>query len=106
VGRDTTYEIHVQNNGSAATSNVKVNVQFPAGIVPKNAQGPGRHSLDRQTVVFEPIVTLAPQGQATFRVLATVQSAGKDQRVRFAVVSDETKTPVERELSVLVYSGN
>ena len=89
VGRDTTYEIHVQNNGSAATTNVKINVQFPAGIVPKNAQGPGRFSIDRQGVVFEPIVTLAPQGQATFRVLATGQSAGKDQRVAFAVVSDE-----------------
>jgi uncharacterized repeat protein (TIGR01451 family) len=106
LGRETVYEIQVQNNGSAPATNVRVQAQFPAGLAPKNAQGNTRYSIDRQNVVFEPIASLAPQGQAIFRVSAQAQTAGKDQRVRFAVVSAESPTPVQREIGVMVYSGN
>lgn len=102
VGRETVYEIVVQNPGTAPTKNVQVQVQFPPGLVPKNAQGISKFALDRQSVVFEPIPTLDPQGQAIYRVSAVAQSPGLDQRVRFSVVSDEIRTPLHREISTVV----
>jgi hypothetical protein len=106
LGRETVYEIHVQNPGTASASNVRLHVQFPAGLVPKNAQSHGRFSIERDAVTFEPILSLAPQASAVFRVSAVAQTAGRDQRVRFSVVSDETATPRTREISVLVAGGN
>jgi uncharacterized repeat protein (TIGR01451 family) len=105
LGRETVYEIQVQNPGSAPARNVRLQVRFPAGLVAKNAQSNGRFSLERDSVVFEPIASLAPQGQAVFRVSALAQGVGQDQRVRFSVVSDEVRRPIEREINVMVYSG-
>jgi hypothetical protein len=102
LGREVSYEIHVQNRGSSADRNVQLQVQFPPGMTPKSAQGPMRHTLGKQTVVFDPIVTIAPQGHAVFRVSALAQSAG-DQRVRFAIVSDQVRNPIQREVSTMVY---
>ncbi len=106
VGRETVYEIQVLNPGSAPVSNVRLQVQFPPGLIPKNAQSNGRFNLERDSVVFEPIASLAPQAQAIFRVSATAQTAGKEQRVRFSVVSDEVARPIQREINVMIYSGN
>jgi len=106
LGRETVYEIQVQNPGNAPASNVQVQVQFPAGLIPKNAQGNTKFSIDRQTVTFEPIATLAAQGQVIYRVSAQAKTVGNDQRVRFALISDEVRTPIQREIGVMVYSGN
>lgn len=103
VGNEMVYEIHVANPGSAAATNVQVQLLFPPGMTPKDAQGGVRFALDRQSVVFEPLATLAPQGQATFRVSAVAQpTADRDQRVRFAVVSDQVRVPIHKEISTIV----
>jgi uncharacterized repeat protein (TIGR01451 family) len=102
VGKEITYEVQVLNRGSNADQNVRLQIQFPPGLTPKSAQGPMRHSLDKQTVEFEPLVSVAPQGQAVFRVSAIAQTEG-DQRVRFAIVSDQVRNPIQREVSTMVY---
>ena len=103
VGKETVYEVQVLNPGSAAATNVRLQIQFPPGLLPKNAQGDARFSLDRQSVVFEPIVSLAPQAQTTFRVTAVAQPAAeRDQRVRFAITSDQVRLPIQKEISTLV----
>jgi uncharacterized membrane protein len=102
AGRETSYEINLQNPGHAAVSNVRIQVQFPPGMVPKNGQANTLPGPDGQTVVFEPIASLPPQEKKTFRVSAIAQASG-DQRVRFSVVSDQTPTPILREVSTLVY---
>ena len=101
VGRETVYQIQVVNPGSMSANNVQLQVQFPPGLVPKNAEGNTRYSVDRQTILFEPIASLAPQGQAIYRVSALAQSLG-DQRVRFSVVSEQVRTPITREISTMV----
>ena len=101
VGKENLYEIRVQNPGNTSASSVQLQIQFPAGLVPKSAQGNTKFSIDHQSVVFEPIASLEPQGQAIFRVSAVAQSMG-DQRIRFAVVSDQIRTPVQREISTRV----
>ena len=101
AGREAVYEIQIANSGNMPASNVQLQVQFPPGLMPKNAEGNTRYSIDRQTVVFEPIASLNPGGQAIYRVTAQAQAVG-DQRVRFAVVSEQVRTPIQREISTLV----
>jgi uncharacterized repeat protein (TIGR01451 family) len=102
LGKETVYEIQLGNTGGAACHNVRLQVQFAPGLIPRSAEGNTRYSVNGQTVVFEPIPSLAPDGQAVYRVSAHAQSAG-DLRVRFAVVSDEAPTPLVREISTKVY---
>jgi uncharacterized repeat protein (TIGR01451 family) len=102
VGREVTYEIQVQNRGMSGDQNVQLQVQFPAGLTPKSAQGPMRHSLEKQTILFEPIAAIGAQGQALYKVSAIAQTPG-DQRVRFAIVSEQVRNPIQREISTMVY---
>jgi uncharacterized repeat protein (TIGR01451 family) len=100
-GRETTYEIAVQNPGSAPAHNVKMQVQLSPGLTAKSAEGSVRFTLDRQTVLFDAIPVIDAKGQAVFRVSAIGQSLG-DQRVRCAIVSDEVRVPIQREASTRV----
>jgi uncharacterized repeat protein (TIGR01451 family) len=101
IGKENVYEIQVLNPGNAPAGNVQVQVEFPAGLTPKTVQGNTRYSIDRQRVVFEPIPSLGPQGQVIFRVSAMAQAMG-DLRVRFTVVSDQVRVPIQREISTRV----
>jgi uncharacterized repeat protein (TIGR01451 family) len=103
LGKDTVYEILVRNPGNAPASNVQLQAQFPRGLMPKNAEGNTKFSMDRHTVLFEPIPSLGPGGQAIYRVSALAQSIG-DQRVRFALASEQVRLPIQREISTIVYS--
>jgi uncharacterized repeat protein (TIGR01451 family) len=101
LGRETVYEIQLQNPGSMSASNVQVQVQFGPGLTPRRADPNSRCTIDRHLVTFEPIPTLGPQGQAILRVTALAQGLG-DQRVHVAVVSDQVRTPIQREISTRV----
>jgi uncharacterized membrane protein len=102
LGKDTVYEIQISNAGATSAHNVRLQVQFAPGLVPRNAQGNTRHSVVGQVVTFEPIPSLGSDGPAIYRVSAHGQSAG-DQRVRFLVISDEVQLPIQREISTKVY---
>lgn len=103
VGNEAVYEIQVVNPGSAPATNVQVKLLFPPGLAPKNAQSDTRFSIDRQALIFEPIASLAPQGQATFRVSAVAQpTAERDQRVRFSLVSDQAPVAIQKEIGTMV----
>ena len=102
VGRETVYEIQVANPGTTPSTNVKLQVQFPPGLTPRNAQGDTRHTVNQQTIVFDPLPALGPQGQAIYRVSALAESEGF-QRVRFAIVSAQLQTPIIREQGTKVY---
>ena len=102
VGRETSYEIELENPGQAAASNVRLQVQFPPGMTPKNVQANSPYTKDRQTIVFEPIASLPAREKVVYRVSALAQTTG-DQRVRVAVVSDQVATPLVREISTLAY---
>ena len=103
LGKDTVYEILVRNPGNAPASNVQLQVQFPPGLMPKNVEGNTKFSMDRHTVLFAPIPSLGPNGQAIYRVSALAQSIG-DQRVRFALASEQVRLPIQREISTIVYA--
>jgi len=78
-GRDTTYEIPCKQP-RRRTNNVRSTCSFPPrAIIRRTRKAPALFLSNRQGVVFEPIVTLAPQ-DSHFSACSPGQSAGRIQR--------------------------
>lgn len=103
IGRETTYEIRVQNQGSKAAANVQVMAIMPAGIRPVNAQGETRHTVQGERVLFNPLPQLAPKAETVFRIQAQGVRPG-DQRVRVQIVADDLQQPITKEVNTRVYA--
>jgi len=105
VNGETTYEIHVLNQGSKASTNVRISVTLPTDMRLVAAEGPTRHTADGSGVVFEPLPRLAAKADTTYRVRVQGLKPG-DQRVRVQLLTDEIRVPVTKEESTRVYSDN
>jgi len=104
VGGETTYDIRVLNQGSKGAGNVRVTVLVPAELKPVAAEGPEvRYSIEPGRVVFEPLRTLAPKANTTYRVRVQGLKPG-DQRIRVQLLTDEIREPITKEESTRVYS--
>jgi uncharacterized repeat protein (TIGR01451 family) len=105
IGGETTYEVHVLNQGSKDATNVRVTVTLPAGLQPIAAEGPGslRHALEGNQIAFEPLARLSPKVDATYRVRVQGREAG-DHRIRVQLQTDELQSPVTKEESTRVFS--
>ena len=103
VGGETTYEIRVLNQGSKAATNVRVAVLLPPELRPLAAEGPARHAIDGNHVVFEGLARLAPKADTTYRVRAQALRPG-DLRARVQLMTDEMRNPVTKEESTRVFS--
>lgn len=102
VGKEAVYEVRIGNPGSGSNTNVRVEMTFAPGILPRNGTGPSPFRIEGQTIVFDSLSVLTPQGQAVFRVYAIGQSPG-NRRVSVSVTSDQVRTPATRENSTRVY---
>lgn len=103
VGAETLYDIQITNAGTAAATNVKLEVRFPPGLLAKKAEGGTRYTIHGENLVFDPIASLAGQGTATCRVWVVAQpNADRDQRVRVSIVSDQIRLPIQREVRTIV----
>jgi uncharacterized repeat protein (TIGR01451 family) len=102
VGRETTYEIRVVNQGSKAATNVQVAVNIPPGMQVVSAAGETRHVTESGGVLFEPLAQLAPKADSTFRVQVQGVRPG-DQRVAVEVTTDDIGQPVRKEESTRVF---
>ncbi len=103
VGGETTYEVHVINQGSKTASNLRLAALIPAGMEPLRGDGPARVRIEGQKVLFEPLPRLAPQGDTIYRVFVRGTQPG-DKRVQFKLVSDDVSQPVLSEASTFVYA--
>lgn len=103
INGETTYEIRVVNQGSKAARNVQLSVLLPAEMRAVAAEGPTRETIDRTRVLFEPLSTLAPKANTTYRVRVQGLRPG-DLRVRAQLLTDEIRVPVTKEESTRVYS--
>ncbi len=103
LGKTPIYEIKVANPGSAAATNVSVQVAFPEGLMPMQGHGPTRFAILPQEVRFEPLPHLPGLGQfvPVYKVSARAMRPG-EHRVRVTVSSDQVRVPVTRELIVQV----
>ncbi len=103
VGGETTYEIRVINQGSKSASDVRVVALLPPQLQAVSAEGPARHVIDGQRVLFDPVLQLAPKADMTYTVKVKALGAG-DLRLRVQVLTDEIRTPITKEESTRVYS--
>ena len=103
VGDKTTYEIRITNTGSASDSQLTLACQLPKQMTFVSAKGPVRYSHDADNrVIFEPIMTLAPQTEARFLVTVKTTAPG-DTRFQAVVKSAHLNTPVNNEESTRIY---
>jgi uncharacterized repeat protein (TIGR01451 family) len=103
VGGETTYEVRVINQGTKSATNLRVVALLPPEMKPLSADGPARHVIDSQRVLFDPLPQLAPKADTTYTIKAQGLKAG-DLRIRVQIVSDELTTPITKEESTRVYA--
>ncbi len=103
IGGETTYQIHVVNQGSKAASNVQIAALLPPELKATRAEGPSRETVEEHRVQFEPLARLAPKTDATFRIRTQALSAG-DLRIKVQLMTDEMRQPITKEESTRVYS--
>ena len=103
VTGQTTYEIHVLNQGSKVGSNVRIAAELPPGMEPINGEGPTRVNINGNVVMFEPLPRLAPQADTLYKIHARGTTPG-DKRIRVQLMSDDVSDPVTKEESTHVYS--
>jgi uncharacterized repeat protein (TIGR01451 family) len=103
IGGETTYQIHVVNQGSKAASNVQIAALLPPELKATHAEGPSREAVEDHRVQFEPLARLAPKSDATFRIRAQALGPG-DLRVKVQLVTDEMRQPITKEESTRVYT--
>ncbi|MCC9606719.1 DUF11 domain-containing protein [Blastopirellula sp. JC732] len=103
LGKDTTYDVRVVNQGSKTATNVRVAAILPPGMQGVDASGAAKGLVSGSEVVFEPLARLLPKGEETFRIKVKGIAAG-DQRIKVQVSSDEIPQPITKEESTRVYS--
>jgi len=103
VGGETTYEIRVVNQGSKASTNIRLAALVTEPMKVLQAEGPTRHAIQGNQIVFEAVPRLAPKADATFRIRVRGIGAG-DMRCRVQLLSDEMTSPVTNEESTRVYA--
>jgi len=103
VGKQTTYEIKVVNQGSKEAKNVQVEAALPQGLRAIAADGEVPGQVQGQQVVFQPIGRIDPK--QTIRLQVQVQGTMPgDQRIRVQVRTDGIPDPITKEESTTVYT--
>ncbi len=103
IGGETAYRIRVVNQGSQPAANVRLTLDFPAGIQPLSVEGDVQSQIQGQRIVFAPITRLDSKQEMTITVKARGTQEG-DHRVMLSMSSDDRETPVSKEETTRVYS--
>jgi uncharacterized repeat protein (TIGR01451 family) len=103
VGGQTTYEIHVVNQGSKMATNLRVGAIIPPGMEAINGEGPTRVAIEGSRVVFDPLPRLAPQADTFYKIHVKGTVPG-DKRIKVQLISDDVAEPVTKEESTHVYA--
>ncbi|GHT27948.1 hypothetical protein FACS18942_07880 [Planctomycetales bacterium] len=102
AGREATYEVTVANKGTKPSENVRIRASFPDGLTFVRGEGPARYSVQGNNIQFEPLASLEPKGEKTYRITAKCASEG-DHRISVQVISDELRSPITKEESTRVF---
>lgn len=101
-GDTTEFFITLTNQGTAADTNVRVQMSLPAGLQPLSASGSTSASIAGQLVTFAPVASLEPKQSLSWKVTARGTIVG-DNRTRVQYTSDSIKVPVTKDESTQVY---
>lgn len=103
VGKQTTYEIKVVNQGSKEATNVNVTAMLPAGMKALGADGEVPGNVQGQQVTFQPIGRIDPKQTVRLKIQAQGTMPG-DQRIVVRVRTDGIPDPITKEESTTVYT--
>lgn len=102
VGDKTTYIIQIANQGTAADTNVTLDIKIPEGLSIISASGNTEASVEGNEISFAPYPLLNAKEIIQFRVIAKAVDTG-DLRFKAKISSDLLKLPVPEEESTQVY---
>lgn len=103
VGGETTYEIRVANQGSKPAENVQIVATLPQEMKPLGAEGPSRHDINGQQVIFQPLARLAEKSETVYMIRAQASRQG-DVKISVQLKSSDLTTPVVKEEATRVLS--
>lgn len=103
VGGESTYEVHVVNQGSKAATNVQLAIDLPPELKAIAAEGPSRNRTEGSRVLFDGLARLAPKAETTYRLRVKALKSG-DLRTRFQLLTDDMQSPVTKEESTRVFA--
>jgi len=102
VGARATYVIRVENQGSAAATNIRIACLLENNVQYLSSAGATASSQEGQTVRFYPLGSLAPKAQAAWRVVVEAVRPG-DVRFKAVMNADQLSRPVEETESTHIY---
>jgi uncharacterized repeat protein (TIGR01451 family) len=103
IGGETTYEVHLLNQGSKAAGNVRLEVELPPQLKPVGANGPTQGRPSGNRVIFDALAQLAPKAETVYSIRVKAMQPG-DFRARFQLLTDDMQTPVMKEEGTRVYA--
>lgn len=102
VGEQTTYIIQITNQGTAADTNVALDVALPKELKLVSASGDSQGKISGNNVTFAPYKVLEAKQIIEYRVVAEAVAEG-DARFRAEMKSDLLRTPVPEVEATQVY---
>ncbi|MGK0177104.1 MAG: putative repeat protein (TIGR01451 family) [Lentimonas sp.] len=102
VGEETTYIIQIANQGSAADTNVNLDVQIPEGLSIISIAGDTEGVITGNDISFVPYPVLNAKEIIQFRVIVKAVDTG-DLRFKAQMSSDLLQVPVPEEESTQAY---
>lgn len=96
TGKETAYEITIQNDGSKEAQNVGLSIELPVGVKLVDVKGPSSHIAESGLVVFKSLPSLPAGKTATYRVFVQGSEEG-NQRLRARLTSDSIQEPLTVE---------
>jgi hypothetical protein len=101
---EATYQLRLQNRGTAGAQDVEVVAYFANHVEPVSADG-GRHRINAGQVVFESLPSLAPGQTVTFQVKVKADVAG-NHIYRVEVHAKSTGDRLVREGTTRFYAAD
>ena len=102
VGEETTYIIQVANQGTAADTNITLDIQVPDGLEIISVDGDTEGTITGNEISFAPYPMLNAKEIIQFRVIAKALETG-DLRFKAQMNSDLLSVPVPEEEATQVY---
>lgn len=102
-GSETTYVIQLNNRGSSAATDIRMQIGLPPEMRPVGGEGPTQVSIEGPQVNVDPLARLGPGEQTQYRIRVRGLTAGT-HRFQVQLISKETPVPVTKEEVTRVYA--
>ncbi len=102
IGNRAAYMISVTNQGSATSTNIRIDCILENNVQYVSSAGASASSVVGDTVRFLPLASLAPKDKAVWRVVVAAVRPG-DVRFKVIMNSDELSRPVEESEATHLY---